>query len=74
MNWIPFILIFFFAVITSFYATDEFKPRTNQIIGMIGGNLLFLVVAWNFFANGWVEGILGILLSIIIYSTAIRSH
>lgn len=74
MYWMPFILIFFFSVTASFYARGEFKPKTNQVIGMIGGNLLAITLVWNFFANGWVEGLLGIPLALLIYSTAKRSH
>ncbi len=74
MNWLPYIAIFLTAVTASFSTSNEFSKKTNRVIGLVGADLLFLAIFWNFFANGWISGIISIFIGFTLYSVSKRSH
>ena len=74
MNWLPYIAIFLTAVTASFSTSNEWPKKTNKIIGMVGANLLLFAIIWNFFANGWIAGLIGIVIGFALYSVSKRSH
>ncbi len=66
------VALFLTTVTASFYSAGT--TQAQKIVGIIGIAATIGLVLWSFFELGFLYGVLGIILSLFIYSSAKKSH